>query len=383
MYLYYTRVIFGMQVIMGEEMDLLKYKQILKNTIELDCPNYLKQKLVNDIKVNRIGKYGTKEKDGVVLLTGMSNHTERISTCIDKNNLTIKLFDLLEIKKGYRYTIIFKHRGIDFKDLRESIANIAIDLNSDYYNEYNGNVDDDEVHYYEDTRNFFIKFHKYIDVIDKKKVQMRYLRYPIVFVFHKDMNLFEVRFDRLAIDNDYRFYHDTMIARVSQLNSIYDKIGYEYLDLESTIREIVNEHKDCVEEVIWSFETAKSKGLTLRVGEDGVMPFLGDLELLVNELRRKYDEDNNVDECLKEIENYMNKTKKFANEKFRILSWLKYNENGQNIKLDKSIDIKINFNYNNKKYALLNIFDNEINDMERINHVIRFIGKVAGNIQEL
>ena len=45
--------------------------------------------------------------------------------------------------------------------------------------------------------------------------------------------------------------------------------------------------------------------------------------------------------------------------------------------------LKINFNYNNKKYALLNIFDNEINDMERINHVIRFIGKVAGNIQEL
>ena len=36
-----------------------------------------------------------------------------------------------------------------------------------------------------------------------------------------------------------------------------------------------------------------------------------------------------------------------------------------------------------KGFALLNIYENEINDMERINHVIRFIGKIAEGIGEL
>ena len=78
-------------------MNLNEYKQIIKNTISLDTAKYLKQKLINDIKDNGIGKYGSKEKDGVVLLTGMENHDERISVCLDRNNLTLKLFDLLEI----------------------------------------------------------------------------------------------------------------------------------------------------------------------------------------------------------------------------------------------------------------------------------------------
>lgn len=363
-------------------MNLEEYKIIIKNTVYFDFPNYLKQKLINDIKLNNVGKYGTKEKEGVVLLTGMADHNERIDACIDKNNLTLKLLDLLEVKKGYRYSIILKYKEINFENLREAIDKVGINLQSEYYNEYSEYINSDQIHYFEDENCFFIKFHKYISEIDKKNISKKYLRYPIVFVFHKNLNLFEVRFDRLSYDGDYSFHFITMKARLSQLQSIYN-FQYEYFEVENSIREIVSEYKDFVAEIIWSFETAKSKGLTLRVGEDGVMPFLGDIERLVNELRSKYGNEKNANECLNEIENYMNLTKRFANEKFRILSWLKYIDNGNTIELEKTIDLKIIFNYNKNNYTLLNIYDNEINDMERINHVIRFIGRVARQIEDL
>lgn len=362
-------------------MDLKEYKQIIKDTVLLDFPNHLKQKLINDIKSNNVGKYGTKEHEGIVLLTGMADHTERIDVCLDKNNLTLKLFDLLEIKKGYRYSIVYKCDNIDFNKLQNKLMEVATNLDSEYYKQYSESINKEEFQYLENDEYLFIKFHKYLNEIDKKSVSKKCLRYPIVFVFHKNINLFEVRFDRLAFNSDYSFHYRTIEARLSQLQSIY-KFKYEYFDMENTIREIVNNQKEFVEEIIWSFETAKSKGLTLRVGEDGVMPFLGDLEVLVNELKKKYSSDD-VTECLKEIENYMDQTKQFANEKFRILSWLKYIENGNTIVLDKTIDLKIIFNYNKKEYSLLNIYDNEINDMERISHVIRFIGKTAKRIGEL
>ena len=362
-------------------MNLEKYKQIIKDTVYLDFPNYLKQKLINYIKDNKVGKYGTKECEGIVLLTGLKDHNERINLCLDRNNLTLKLFDLLEVKKGYRYSIVYKYNDIDFCELQKEINKVATNINSEYYNNYGDNIDGDEIQYLENNDYLFIKFHKYLNELDKKSVSKKYLRCPILFVFHKNINLFEVRFDRLAFDGDYSFYYRTIEARLAQLQSIY-KFQYEYFDMENTIREIVNNHKAFVKEIIWSFETAKSKGLTLRVGEDGIMPFLGDLEALVKELRKKYN-GNDVVECLNERESYMNKTKRFANEKFRILSWVKYIENGNTISLDKTIDLKIIFNYNNKKHSLLNIYDIEINDMERINHVVKFIGKIAKDIGEL
>ncbi|MBS5305733.1 hypothetical protein [Clostridium sp.] len=362
-------------------MNLQEYKNIIKNTIYMDIPNYLKQKLINEIKENNVGKYGTKEIDGIVKLTGMADHNERINTCLDRNNLTIKLFDLLEIKRGYRYSILYKYDNIDFNEFKEKISSEAINIDSEYYDNYEEkDIKVNSIQYYEDKEHFFIKFHKSIYEIDKKTIEKKYLRYPILFVFHKNINLFEVRFDRLAYDADYSFYYNTMNARLLQLKSIFN-FEYEYFDIETTIREIVENYRGYVKEIIWSFETAKSKGLTLRVGEDGIMPFIGDLEPLVKSLRNKYNNDNNVEECLSEIEDYIEQTKRFANEKFRILSWLKLKNNGEN--LDKSIDLKIIFNYYKKGFALLNIYDNEINDMERIDHVIRFIGEIAKDIGEL
>lgn len=362
-------------------MNLQTYKDIMKNTIELEYPNYLKQKIINDIIKEKIAKYG-KEENGIILIKGTEGQSERINKCIDQNYLTLKLIDLLEFRKGYKYSVSYKYKDIDFDELRNSLKEVAIDVNSEYYKDYSKGVSETEILYWESDDIFFVKFHKYLNVLDKKEVVMKSIRYPELIVFHKNMKLFEVRFDNLAFNNNYEFHLKSMEGRIATIRKYY-KFNYEYFDMEKTIREIVENKKGFVKEIIWSFETAKSKGLTLRVGEDGVMPFLGDLELLIKDLRIKYDGKESIKECLDEVENYMKRTKEFANEKFRILSWVKYIENGNTKELDNSIDLKIIFNYSNNNYTLLNIYDNEINDMERINYVIRFIGKIAGDIEEL
>lgn len=360
-------------------MELQKYKNIIKDTVELDMPNYIKQKIVNEIVENNVGKYGTKEVSGIIKLTGMTDQFEKINTCLSENNLTIKLLDLCEIKKGYRYSIIFKYNEIDFTEFKNSIDLISYNIDSEYYTT---DIDESKIIYSDDEDKFILKFHKILTVLDKKNFKNAFVRYPTIVIFHKHMNLFEVRFDKLADDGNYEFYNITLEAILSKIKSVYH-FNFEYFDIEDTIREIVKNHKDSVKEIIWSFESARSKGLTLKVGEDGIMPFLGELEQMINDLKTRFEDDKNVESCLGEIENYMNRTAKFANEKFRILSWLKYEKDGKNIPLERTITLKVTFNYNNQRFALLNIYENEINDMERINHVVRFIGKIARSIGKL
>ncbi|MGL5152135.1 MAG: hypothetical protein ACRC7N_16390, partial [Clostridium sp.] len=165
-------------------MNLIEYKGILKNTVELEMPNYLRQKLIYAIKENKIGKYGADESDEIINLTGMANHQSRINKCLDRNDLTIKLIDLLDISRGYRYSIIYKYDNINFDVFKRNLEMIADNITSEYY-KYE--VKKDQILYYEDEDALYIKFHKSIEVLDKKNLQRRYVRYPILFVFHKKM----------------------------------------------------------------------------------------------------------------------------------------------------------------------------------------------------
>lgn len=351
------------------------FKDTLLNKMMVDSPKYLRQKLINSIVDEKIGCYG-KEKDGMVSLT-TKPVDQKIEECLNFNNKTIQLIDLLEIKKGYKYTILCTYESIDIEKLQE----VAININSDYYNEY-ADIDQEQILFMEDDLHVYLKFHKYIDITIPSELVRKKVRYPILFVFHKGCNLFEIRFDKLSYNKDYDFYKITMDVRLNWVKSILG-VEYEYFNLEKTIKYIVENEKDTVKELIWSFETARSKGLTLKVGEDGVMPFVGDLENLLNSLAEQYSEETAASECLKVIKDYLSETKRFANEKFRLLSWVKKEVSGQIDELDNPIDLKIIFNYSERMADLVNIYDNEINDMERIDYVIRFIGKIAEDIGEL
>lgn len=370
-------------------MNFNTYKNNVKNKFLLDSPNYLKQSLINKIINEKIGKYGTKQEENIINLTNMSQN-EKIDICLEKNNKVFQLIDKLEMERGYKYSIVlyYKKEGLVDNLIKILQKNInAKNIESDYYNFYGQDINmEDEILYYEDENHLYLKFHKSLDMIDKIKVTKEYFRYPIIFVFHKKLNIFECRFDKLAHNGDYDFYLITLKARLSKIQNLLN-FEYGYLELETIIKYIVDNEKEFVKEIVWSFETAKSKGLTLKVGEDGIMPFIGEVEPLLRDLENKYRDSPEAMECLSTINEYIYGMKRFSDEKFRILSMQNnkfYNENGEVIKepLEKSIDFKISFSYSKNEFDLINIYEIEINDMERINNVISFIGKVGKDIRE-
>lgn len=354
-------------------MKYVDYENNIINKICSDSPGYLKQKLINKIRKEKIGEYNSN-KPNIVNISNMTKE-EKIKACIDKDKKTLKLFDILEIEKGYKYSILYNYSNLNFSNFIHLLNQNAINLDSDYYVNYLDGADYDKLSFLDTKSELFIKAYKFIEIVNKKELQREYIRYPILFVFHKDINIFECRFDRLAYNNDYEFYKTTMDIRLQQIKKL-GEFNCSYVDLELIIKPIVEKKKEYIREIIWSFESAKAKGLTLKVGEDGVLPFIGDLEIILTNLKKSYEKNVDVLECLLEIEDYVDKTKRFANEKFRILSLVK----SESIEFKDSIDFKITFEYSKQNFDLINIYDNEINDMERINYVVKFIGKYANEI---
>ncbi|MBY6789189.1 hypothetical protein HYH43_07025 [Clostridium botulinum] len=361
-------------------MDFQVYKQNIINKMILDTPNYLKQKLINEIRECGIGAYSNKDPEKLDL-SHMSK-SQKIELCVKNNNKTLQLIDFLELNKGYKYTILFKYNNLDFNKFVNKLNSNATNINSNYYKNYSNEVKETDCMFYETDKCVFVKFHKMIDIIDKKKIKKEYIRYPIVFIFYKDINIFECRFDRLSYKTDYSFYKLTMNTRLSELVPM-GNFDYNFLNLESIIKDMVENKKEFIKEIIWSFEAAKSKGLTLKAGEDGIMPFIGELEIMLIKLKKENESNKEVLKCLRNIEDYLETTKRFANEKFRILSLIKFENNKKIEYFKNSIDFKILFGYSGNTFDLLNIYDNEINDMERIDYVIKFIGKVGKDLGEL
>jgi len=353
-----------------------QYKKFLINKMIVDSPKYLKQRLVNDIVSEKIGTYGN-EKEGIISLTGMTID-EKILACMNSNCKTTQLVDLLEFQKAYKYIILFRYSAVNIDRLRE----IATDVKTNYYENYNSNEINDQVLFFEDELHIYVKFHKFIDIINQTDLTKKFVRYPIIFVFHKDCDLFEVRFDKLSHNRDYNFYKITMEARLAWLGSNLG-LKWGYFDSEKSIKYIVENKKEYVKEIIWAFETAMSKGLTLKAGEDGIMPFIGDLERLISSLLERYQDETAATECLREVNDYLDKTKRFANEKYKLLSWIKKEENGETSILENPIYMKVIFKYEKRRADLINIYDNDINDMERIGYVIGFIKQVAKSLGEL
>lgn len=351
--------------------------ELIEKTLKYDKPKFFKQRVINEIVENNIGTYSSKKKPDLIQLT-KKTMDDKISECFMKDSLTIKILDLLEISKGYRYSVIFEYEELN----KDSIKNKCININSDYYKEIGNSIDETTYLYLEDDEHIFIKFHRNISILDKSDMpQWHSVRDPILVVFHKNINIFEIRFDRINTELEKSYYNAAIKSCLSWLGNNIG-IEYSYINLDEIIRYIDEHYPDVVTELIWAGELAKSQGITLKAGEDMIMPFFGTLKVKIQEWRKTYAEKVEALECLDELESYLDKTKKYANEQFRTLRWIKYEENGKYFTLKEPIDLKITFNYSGTMLDLINIYDNELNDMERIDYVTKFIGKIRAIIKK-
>ena len=257
--------------------------ELIEKTLKYDKPKFFKQRLINQIVENNIGTYSSKKKPDLIQLT-KKTMDDKILECLQKDSLTIKILDLLEVGKGYKYSVIFEYEKLN----QDSIKEKCININSEYYKDVGQDIDETSKLYLEDEEHIFIKFHRRISILDKSEnPEWHFVRDPILVVFHKNLNMFEIRFDRINTELEKAYYNG---AVKSILTWITNNIGvkYKYINLDEIIRYIDEHYSDVVTELIWAGELAKSQGITLKAGEDMIMPFFGTLKVKIQEWREMF-----------------------------------------------------------------------------------------------
>lgn len=347
---------------------------LIKNKILRDSPNTLKQTIINAVVQNGIATYKYKKEPDLIQLQKKTMES-KIVECLENDLLTIKVIDLIEINKGYKHAILYDYENLDINLVKEH----CIDINTEYYKEVGSGISELDTVCYDTENEFFIKFHKEIDILEKGDSPRWFkVRYPILFVFHKKFNILEVKFDKISIEKERKYYK---IAISNCLSWLFEKLNLKckYLDLDFYIREIIDDPNEIVKELVWTGELAKSQGITLKAGEDMSMPFFQQLGQKIEQWKEEYKDKEDALDCLEKVQNYLDKTKEFADDKLRTLRFFKYKENGVLKKLDKHIDLKITYNYSGTMADLIDVIESEVNSLERMNYVIEFIGTKKNN----
>lgn len=343
--------------------------KLIKEMIIHDTPKYLKQKVINQIIANGIGTYKTKSEPELIQLKNKAMD-EKILECLSKEPATIKVIDLVEISRGYKYLGIFDYTSFNIEKLREK----CICIESNYYKNINSETEELKTIYLEDNDKIYIKFHYKIKVLEKEPTLSYFeVRYPFLFVLHKNLGILEIRFDKVHIEGFKEYYKYCLNDGLNWLRKNCE-LEYKYINLDEIIRAILENNDDIATDLIWAGELKNSQGITIKAGAD-METFFDDLREYISKLNMDYAENSKAQECLSKVTQFLDLTLDLADDKFRTIRWNKYKKNGKYIELDEYIDFKITFNYGDSMLDVINIYNSENNDMERIEYVTRIIGE--------
>lgn len=355
----------------------------LKNTICVDSPNYIKQKFLNDLRTKGICTYKKDEKEKLYL-RGIETKESKIKEAIKFNmNAALKIYEDIEFRKAYKYSVAFKFDLINLDKIVEDTVNINeisyTDINEmDDYNIINPII-------ITDNEMMYLKFTKSIDIVWEEETSARKLniRYPIVVAINTEEMIFDIRFDRLYHNNNENFYKMCIDSVLMWLRN--DKIeNIMSIELDPIVKYALENRQDEVEEEISSFGLNQEKGATLKAGKDKVMPFIGDLRNILKSNEELFNTNEATKSCLEVINNYISDTLRFADYKYRILNIIKRNViNTDEKNINENIGIKIIFNYRGQGKDLINFYNPEINNLERINHVVKYIRSIEKCIESI
>lgn len=347
--------------------EIERYKKLLLNTIMEDYNNVTRSKLIKNLLNSEIASKKKKEVDAVYIVSLAQK--EKFKQCLERTHNTKKEIELLEINKGYKYSIPYKIHNVDL----EKVSDFAINVNT--YNWSDFKVEDIcKPVYIEDDNICAIKFHKEIDCIDNDTGRKVIIRYPLLLVIHKKINILEYRFDRIVHKKDDVFYSRT-IEGISNFTSKM-KLDITPYELGAALGEIVKNYPTEAKEEVCSMGFPGEKGVIVKYGENSTMPVLGDLEELVQNNKEVFN--GKVKELL---DNFIFEKKVLSSKHYREIKWLNNPYNGNTKDENKLfLKTKIIFNYKRKHRDLIDFHYSNLNDMERMSNVIKFIDTVNNNL---
>lgn len=351
-------------------MDINKYVALLKNTIRYELPGHILQKIINNLVKLKFADYIEEEEnhnpDLVSISTELSRQ-ERIIKCLDKSpENTISVIEKVLIGKGYRYSIYYKCDNFIVNNELEDYNNL------DYYTPIcinNGAIKDfTKPILLEKDEKIIVRFIKEINPYYSKIDKSVYVLYPTLWIYHKDLNILEHRFDSLSFKGNDDFYEITKKAQIEVLRKRYT-FELDEFRTSKLIEKIVDENKNEVHLKGQDIGLKGNSSAKLKVGSNNVMPFIGDLEELIDKNKDKLYLDEKSSKLAKIFTDYIDEVKREAKYKSRLIEISTYNE----IKLKVSINVF--FSYRENRYDLYNFLESKKIDMEMMNNAIEYICK--------
>lgn len=307
--------------------------------------------------------------DGMVDID-YSNLENTLFQCIEKNEIALEIYEKFQFLKSYKYSVLFK--SADFNKLIETVKKIP-----DY------KYKDDEIKLFDTLSSpekmeiddlIVIRFNRKYEAVHPQTTEELLLHYPVIVVIHKDVEIIEFRFDAIK-----RLFIEGTRDQTVYVKLIDDIIEYfhendfallEPLDLEFMIEITKNDDIENIK-LLSQYMFLKNGGkaqLTVGNNEEYVLPIIGELKNIINELEEELSKNIKIKDALEQFI--------YEKEETTDYPWIEVLFlDSEGIKT-RNNHVKFTFNYMNRKYCLITYYYNDtLVEMERMNHVTRFIGK--------
>lgn len=364
----------------GFYMDKSEYKQYIMETITNEYPRYLQRKVLNQLINNKIlinKKGGFSEeliKTGKVDVSAITDIKDKLLVAINQSDEVIKQIETFEFQKSYRYCTILNYTNLNEATINELIEKGNIlpysedNTNFDYI--ANDIIDIPTMRVLDDK--IILKFNMGRTSVDEQQ-NIKRIKYPVLVVLFKELNILEIRFDVLRLDfkNTEDFYSRLINGTLAWLKRFMN-IGVTCIDFRP-VEKFIEANRDDVILYAQALKTNSGSKVVLDIDadEECILPILGGLKNLMKE----YEEDFNAAPKVKGLlEDFIQEIKDTSDSEWCKLYWKeKFDSDG--------ILITINHTYKQEDFSLIQYHKN-LKDMERMDYVTRYLIECKGEVDK-
>lgn len=357
-------------------MDENKYLEFYANTADEFCAQMKRQIsliLEKEHLITFNQQRSIEDKEGCVFFP--KKDYSRIINETAKNIEFLPFYDKFDFLKLYKYSIPFYYEG----NVENKILQLLKNKNEmkEYgdknitkkYSIASNHKDVIPMYYKIDDKHFAVKF-VFQKTYYKGNGEPVNYRYIVVVYFDENNKLLEIRYDSLK-------YSPTIDSRTVYMNNIEntiewikDKLGLkvfrcnceDFLDVVKADEE--NEVK--IFKQMMDMGSSGAAELTASQEEDFILPFIGEIQELINENEELFNQNKEIKDLLLE---YIKEKEMTASYPYVYLMW-------KRAVASESFIVKITFSYFDKMYIQLQHITGNCTDfrMERMNDAIEFFG---------
>lgn len=303
-------------------------------------------------------------------------HFEKIQKAVTNNVRCISVIEKMEYELSYKYATLFElNHSLD--DNVNNLIDKGLIINSeseDFTGDLCSNFDNldrikpsfkrvsDEV--------TALKYsHTITGYLRSDGDNKRTIKYPILVLIHKNLNVLEVRLDIIKghFKNGDEYFYAKEIKIVKDWIEKLFSIELIPLNLQPIIDYISKKESPEVNVTAqaMNLKTGSKAVLDTGVNDEFILPLLGEFKNLIKENEELFNSNQQTQEILDKLETFIFETEETSDLPWISLSWAHQTKS-------KILKVKFSFNYKGQIYDLLQYYGSNA-EMERMNDVTKYL----------